>query len=169
MEATDSREGRGRGEEEEAEGAAVIGRLLHDFGAENIGGHQIGRELDALFGEAENGAHGFDELGFGEARDADNQGVAAGEDRGQRVVEDGFLTENDVREGVVRLFQGFGGGLGLSDDGVVRGRSRKAHRSSFRCRGSGPPGENTAANANWFTVLRFRGESKAGADAYSGT
>ena len=82
---------------EEAEGAAVIGRLLHDFGAENIGGHQIGRELDALFREAENGAHGFDELGFGEARDADNQGVAAGEDRGQRVVKDGFLTENDVR------------------------------------------------------------------------
>ena len=53
------------GSPHETKPALAASRLFQDFGAENIGGHQIGRELDAARMQAENDAKGFDELGFG--------------------------------------------------------------------------------------------------------
>ena len=62
---------------DEAEAALAARRFLQHLGAENVGGHQVGRELDAPRVEAERGAQGLDQLGLGEARHADQQRVAA--------------------------------------------------------------------------------------------
>ena len=66
---------------DEAEGA-LSGRLVlvEDVGARDVGGHEIGRELDALEREVEDAADGADEQGLGEARHADEKGVTTAED-----------------------------------------------------------------------------------------
>ncbi len=68
--------------------------LFHHFGAENVGRHQVRRELDAAAIEAEHDAERFDELGLGKARNADQQRVAACEQRDQRALDDAFLAED---------------------------------------------------------------------------
>ena len=64
---------------DEAEGPSAVEPLLHDFGAEDVGRHQIGRELHAQGVEPHDDAEGLDKLRLGEARDADQEAVAAGE------------------------------------------------------------------------------------------
>ena len=66
---------------DEAETALAAGAFLQHLGAENVGRHQVGRELDAPRVEPERDAHGLDQLGLGEAGHADQQPVAAGQDR----------------------------------------------------------------------------------------
>ena len=77
--------------------------LVQHFGAENVGGHQVGRELDALGIEAERDAERFHQLGLGETGHADQQRMAAGEDGHQRVLDHLVLAEDDGRD---RLFRG---------------------------------------------------------------
>ena len=50
----------------------------------------------------EHGAERLDELRLGEARHADEQAVAAGQDRDQGQVDDLFLAEDDRVDGVPR-------------------------------------------------------------------
>ncbi len=80
---------------DEAEGAALIDRFLQHLGAENIGRHQIRRELHAPRIEAEHDAERFDELGLGEARHADEQAMAAGQQSDERFLDDLPLAEDD--------------------------------------------------------------------------
>ena len=68
----------------EAERPSAVQPLLHDFGAEDVGGHQIGGELHAQGVEPDNDAQRLDKLRLGEPRDADQKAVAAGEEDGQR-------------------------------------------------------------------------------------
>ena len=75
--------------------AAAAARFFQHLGAENVGRHQIGRELHAPRVEAEHGAEGFDELGLGEARNADEQAMTAGQQRDQSFLDDLRLAEND--------------------------------------------------------------------------
>jgi len=56
---------------DEAEGAAPARALLQHLGAEDIGGHQVRRELHAPRIEAEHGAERLHQLGLGEAGYAD--------------------------------------------------------------------------------------------------
>jgi hypothetical protein len=53
--------------------------LVHHFGAEDVGWHQVGRELDAARVEAEHDAERLDQLGLGKAGHADEQRMAAGQ------------------------------------------------------------------------------------------
>jgi len=110
---------------DEAEGATAALILVHDFGAENIGGHQVGRKLNAVGIEPQHRAERGDELGLCQTRHADQQRVAAGQNGEKRVLHHFFLTENDLgdfaanggnigqrlfRSGDDRLFvEGFGG------------------------------------------------------------
>ena len=80
---------------EEAEIALAARRLFQHLGAENVGRHQVGRELDAARVEPERDAHGLDQLGLGEARHADQQRMAAGQHRDQRAIDHAFLAEDD--------------------------------------------------------------------------
>ena len=52
----------------ETKSPAMVDALLQHFGAQDIGRHQVRRELNALGVEAEDDAEGLDELGLGEAR-----------------------------------------------------------------------------------------------------
>ena len=72
----------------ETEAAPPSARFLQHLGAEDVGRHQIGRELHAPGVEAEHGAERLDELGLGEARHADKQAVAARQKRDQSLLDD---------------------------------------------------------------------------------
>ena len=74
--------------------------LLHHLGAENVGRHQVGRELDAAGIQAEHDAERLDQLGLGEAGNADQQRVAAGQQRDQRALDHAFLAEDDPADAV---------------------------------------------------------------------
>ena len=95
------------------------GAFLQHFGAENVGRHQVGRELDAARVEPERDAHGLDQLGLGEAGHADQQRMAAGEDGDQRALDHPLLAEDD------RADRGLGGAH------MRGGRFRRAHDHVF--------------------------------------
>ncbi len=82
----------------EAEGALAVLGLFEDLGAENVGRHQVWRELDTAGRDAEHGAERVDQLGLGEAGDADQQSVAAGEDGEYGVLDNLFLAEDHLAD-----------------------------------------------------------------------
>jgi hypothetical protein len=61
--------------------------LLEDLGAGDVGGHEIRGELDPVEAEVEGLGEGRDEERLGEAGHADEQAVAAREQRGQQVID----------------------------------------------------------------------------------
>ena len=62
---------------DETEGAASTVVLVHHLGAENIRGHQIRRELDAVGGKAEHLAERRHQSGLGKTGNADEQSMTA--------------------------------------------------------------------------------------------
>ena len=84
-------------------------------------------------GEAEDGAEGLDQLGLGEAGNADEQAVAAGEDGDQRPLDDGLLAVDDLADGGPRRPDPGDRGFGLGDDAVGVGGKvglvERAHRT----------------------------------------
>ena len=105
---------------DEAEAALAARAFLQHLGAENVGRHQIGRELDAARVEPERDAHGLDQLGLGEAGHADQQRMAAGQHGHQRALDHDVLAENDLADG------------GLGGAHVGGGRFRRAHDHVFQ-------------------------------------
>ena len=115
----------------EAEGAAAVARLLHDLGTENVGRHQVGRELHPPRVEAEHDAERLDELRLGEAGHTDEQAVAAGDQRDERFLHHAGLAEDhgaDRRAGggdaVERHF-------GMAGNGAVERGGRRVHGSAL--------------------------------------
>jgi hypothetical protein len=97
------------GPERKTEAALARGALLENLGAENVGGHEVGRELDAPRVETEHNAHGLDELGLGQAWNAKEQRMAAGEDGHERLFDDLVLAEDDrpdSRRGGTHILRG---------------------------------------------------------------
>ena len=88
---------------DEAKAALAARALLEHFGAENVGWHQVRRELNAPRVKAEDDTHGFDELGLGQTWDTDEQRVATRQNRDQRLFDHLVLAEND------RADRGLGG------------------------------------------------------------
>ncbi|MCY1295026.1 hypothetical protein D9M70_443470 [compost metagenome] len=77
----------------------MAGRILvHDFRAEDVGGHQVGRELHAAGIKAEDRAERGDELRLGKTGNADEQGMAAGENGEQGLLDNTFLAENNLAD-----------------------------------------------------------------------
>src|SRR5262249_40676523 len=104
---------------DETEVALAARRLLQDLAAHDVGGHQVRRELDAASVKPEHDAHGLDQLGLGEAGEANEQCMAAREHGHHRLLDHPFLSEDHVAD------RGLGGGdlrpggLGLAHDHVV--------------------------------------------------
>ncbi len=69
--------------------------FLEHLGADDVGRHQVGGELDALVLKPKHGAKRLDEARLGEAGHADQQRVAAGKQRDESKVDDALLAEND--------------------------------------------------------------------------
>ena len=69
-----------------------------DFGAGDVGGHQVGGELDALKLKVERLRDGFDQQGLGEAGSAGEQAVTTGEEGEQDLLDDVFLSDDGFTE-----------------------------------------------------------------------
>ena len=80
--------------------------LLDDLGAGDVGGHQVGRELDAAEVERQASGQRRDHQRLGEAGHADQQAVAAGEDRDEELVDDLVLADDDLRHLVFQRPEG---------------------------------------------------------------
>ena len=93
--------------------------LVQHLGAENIRRHQVRRELDALGVEPERDAERFDQLGLGEAGNADQQRMAAGQDRHQRVFDHPVLAEDDGGDRLLCGANLAGDLFGRTDDRVL--------------------------------------------------
>ena len=80
-----------------------------DAGADEVGRHQVGRELDALEAAAEDVGEGLDGQRLGQAGDALEEDVAAGQEADEDALEHRVLADDDAPD--------------LEEDGF-RGRSR---------------------------------------------
>ena len=67
---------------DESELAPAVGRLVHEVGACNVRGHQVGRELNPPQRQVHRPRQAPDHHRFGEARHAHQQAVSADEDGG---------------------------------------------------------------------------------------
>ena len=83
---------------DETKGAAALSGLFQNFGAEYVGRHQIGRELDAAVIKAEHSAHGFHQLCLGKTGDANEQAVTARQHRRQCPLHHDILAVNDLAD-----------------------------------------------------------------------
>lgn len=105
---------------DEAEAALAGGVLLEHFRAENVGGHQVGRELHAAGVETERNAHRFHQLGLGEAGHADQQRMAAGQHRDDGPFHHLLLAEDDGADRVLGGAHMGGRGLGRAHDHIFQ-------------------------------------------------
>ena len=80
---------------EETELAAARAAVFLDhLGAGDVGGHQVGRELDAAELQREGLGQRADQQRLGQARHADQQAVAAGEHRHQQFLDHLLLADD---------------------------------------------------------------------------
>ena len=93
--------------------AAAVGAGLQHLGAEDVGGHQVGGELHPVRDQPEHRAERLDQPGLGEARRADEQAVAAAEDRDQRLLDHLLLADDAPRDHLARPHQPLAGRLDL--------------------------------------------------------
>jgi hypothetical protein len=87
---------------DEAEVAAPEFRFLEDLRAEDVGRHQVRRELHPTLLQAEHRAERLDEPRLAQAGHADEQQVAAREQRYQRFVDNPVLSEDDPADRLPR-------------------------------------------------------------------
>ena len=88
---------------------ALAGGLVffEDVGAGDVGGHQVGRELDAVEIQLQHPGQRADHERLGQPGHADQQAMAAGEDGGQQQFDDLVLADDDLVEFVEELgFEG---------------------------------------------------------------
>ncbi len=83
---------------DEAERAPPALAFLEHLGAQDIGGHQVGGALDALVVEPEDRAERLDQPRLGEPGHADQQRVAARQQRDQGLLDHLGLTEDDLAD-----------------------------------------------------------------------
>ena len=118
------------GEQELGEDGALVEAEVarfwgEDAGAEDVGGHHVGRALDAAEVEAEEAGEGLDGEGLGDAGDAFEQGVAAAE-HGHEGLGDGLvLPGDDAADLVLAAGEEFGGGGLFAHGGSFGGASRE--------------------------------------------
>ena len=95
------------------------GAVLQHLRADDVGGHEVGRELDALGVEPQHLAQRLDQQRLGEAGHADQQRVAAGQDGDERALDHLLLAEDDRRGGFLDALDALAGRFDAADDGVV--------------------------------------------------
>ena len=97
--------------------AARLQVFLDQLGAGDVAGHQVGRELDALERQVQRLGQRADQQRLGQAGHAHEQGVAAGEDGHQDLLDHFVLADDDFGQLVTNSVVG---GLALFDGrGVV--------------------------------------------------
>ena len=93
--------------------------LFQQLGAEDVAGHQVGRELHAPELQLQRLAERAHQQRLAQARHAFEQAVAAGEQADQQLLDDGVLADDGLGDrgaqgaelGELGLDVGFGGGV----------------------------------------------------------
>ena len=98
---------------------AGLGILLNDVRAGDVGGHEVGRELDAAEGKVQGRGEGLNHDGFGEAGHTFEQAMTAAEDRVDQLFEHLVLADDDLME--LRQQVGAGGGQLRHEGGFIPG------------------------------------------------
>src|SRR5690606_22753155 len=87
--------------------------LVQDLRPDDVAGHQVGGELDAVEAHAQGLGHGVHQQGLGQAGYTHQQAVAAAEDGQQHVVHHLVLPDDDLADlpaqGTVLLTEAFYG------------------------------------------------------------
>jgi hypothetical protein len=78
--------------------ASAFGIGLKNFGAGDVGGHEVRRKLNAAEVPSEKLGEGFHHEGFGETRHANHEHVAAGQQAGEQELEDVVLADQDFAD-----------------------------------------------------------------------
>ena len=71
-----------------------LASVLQDFGAGNVGRHEVGGELDALEFEMEDPGNGLDQQRLGQSRRPRNQAMTARQQRDKNLFDDLMLPNN---------------------------------------------------------------------------
>jgi hypothetical protein len=136
---------------------ARAGVLVDHRGAQDVGGHQVGRELHAREVQAERPGQRAHEQRLAEARHALEQGVRPGEHAGEHPVDDVAVAHDDFADFFAQALHL----LAEAGDVVARGGrghvGRFAHRRAVAFVGGAPRGGRSAS-----------GESKRGGVSSSG-
>ena len=82
---------------------ARVAVLLYDFGAGDVGGHQVGRELDAMKRQVHRAGQRADHQCLGQPRHTFQQAVPAAEQGDQQLVDHLVLAHDDARQLVQQL------------------------------------------------------------------
>jgi hypothetical protein len=82
---------------------------LDDHASHDVGGHEIGRELNARILEMQHAAEGSQQRGLAKARDAFQQNVAASQETNQDTVDNVLLADNDLANFLAHLIEMTGG------------------------------------------------------------
>ncbi len=90
----------------------LAGLRAVDLGAGQVGGQQVGRELDALKLRFEARCQLLDRRGLGQTRGAFDQQVAVGQQRDQQPIDQGRLPQYAALEMLAQAGQGLGVGTG---------------------------------------------------------
>ena len=90
--------GEDRAADEAKVAPAALLMLIDDFGAGDVGRHQVGRELNAIELQVDRPRDGLDHQRFGQAGDADHQAMAAGKDRREQIVQHFGLADDDAAD-----------------------------------------------------------------------
>ena len=109
----------------ELELAATIRRFHDQVGAQNVSGHQVGRELDPAEAQLEHFGQGPNQQRLAQTWNAFEQNVTAGENGGEGSVDDGVLADHDAANLGAKLSVGFPerGDLLFSGHGAILGRA----------------------------------------------
>ena len=81
----------------------MVDAFLEHLGPQDVGRHEVGRELHPPGLEAQHDAERIDELGLGEAGQPDEKAVPSRQDRDQHLLDDLILAEDDGPDGGPRL------------------------------------------------------------------
>ncbi len=109
---------------DEAEAALAAGLFQH-FRADDVGRHQVRRELDAFPVQPQDDAQRLDQLGLGQPGHADQKAVAAGQHRHQRLLDHRVLAEDRLADRLAHPGQRgrgalqMGGGARTLSHGIV--------------------------------------------------
>ncbi len=101
------------GEHRAQRGAELARLLVVDARAHQVGGHQVGRELDALEAAAHGARQGLDGERLGQPGHAFDQQVALGQQRHQHAFQETVLADDDTLGLVEDALHQRGGGFGL--------------------------------------------------------
>ena len=98
------------GPRHEAERSAAL-RFVQHVRPRDVGGEEVGRELDAAEGEVERARERRHEQRLGQAWDADEEGVTPRRQRDEHGVDHFVLTDDRGGDGLAKLLRGLGGSL----------------------------------------------------------